>query len=178
MPPSLASKTNERAIDSAPCRRRDTVGQMEKSEQVKFIVGCREGLGKIREFTVRLLRETEKRTDLTPVQKTATGLLDRTTCWLATLEALDRPLHYQGHLSALRSMIEIAVDLALLCIDPSRNAQLEAWEQSAKYKHAKQFATHARAAKIPQLLNVTYAENFMVDASVGVSAARALYWNG
>lgn len=151
---------------------------MENAVHVQFIVGSREGLRKVREFTIRLLTETEKRTDLTPVQKTATGLLDRTSCWLATLEALDRPLHYQGHLSALRSMIEISVDLALLCIDPSRNAQLEAWEQSAKYKHAKEFAAYARSVNTRQLMNPLRAEQFVIDVGAQVAAARAQYWNG
>jgi hypothetical protein len=151
---------------------------MDTQDQVRFIVGCRNGVSKVREFIVQLLTETGSRTDLTAVQVTATGLLDRASCWLATLEALDRPMHYQGHLSALRSMIEIAVDLSLLCIEPSRNTQLEAWELSAKYWHAKAFAEYAASATTKQLLDPSHAALFIADHEVEVKAARAQYWNG
>jgi hypothetical protein len=155
-----------------------TTVDLSNEEQVSFIVGCRNGVSKIRAFTVVLLTETEKRTDLSPVQQTATGLLDRASCWLATLEALTLPQHYQGHLSAFRSMMEVAVDLALLCIDPARNAQLEAWELSAKFKHASNYAAYAKGGASNRFLDSGPAELFTLDNGAEVNAARAKYWNG
>jgi hypothetical protein len=116
--------------------------ESDDAQKVGRLLGA---LPKVTEFGRALLVETD-RNGWTPVQATARGLVDRAVCWLDTLEGLNRTSHFQAHLTALRAMIEIVVDLGLLYLDPTRNDQLEAWERSARCKHAKAFGDYEGAS--------------------------------
>jgi hypothetical protein len=106
-----------------------------------------------------------------PASATARGLIDRAVCWLRTLSRFEDTSHYQAYLAALRAMIEITVDLGLLCIDPTRNAHIEAWEASEQYKHAAAFARGS-----PTDSRAEFAKAFADRERDKVMAFRSKYW--
>jgi hypothetical protein len=132
----------------------------------------REGLTKISAILDAVIRETGGAAN-SPVQRTARGLLDRVACWLLTLHRLDNTTHYQASMAGLRGLLELTVDLAFLFKDPSLNDQLEAWELSAKIRHARNFSSYGKGSPVA----LSAAAAFINAREPQVAALRQKYWN-
>lgn len=72
------------------------------------------------------------------------GQLLRTIAWLRSLAKLDHPGDFQAVTAAARAVFESAVDVTLMHFDPTANGaeKLDAWEESAKLKHAQNVAEY------------------------------------
>lgn len=148
------------------------------SNDAELVGRYRAALLKVHDFLFDILKESAE-SDLSPVQRTARGLLDRVACWVQTLHTLDNVCHYQGHMAALRSMLELTVDLGLLWSVPESNSKLEAWEASARLKSAKLFLENVGGLHSDELSRVdrAAATRCMQDSPT-IAALRQQYWNG
>jgi hypothetical protein len=72
----------------------------------------------------------------TEVDAVMYGQFLRVESWARTLVKLDEPADFQAVAAAARSMMEAAIDMALLQQAPDDYTKLLAWEESAKLKHA------------------------------------------
>lgn len=140
------------------------------------VTRMRDALPEVTALLRRILDGTEGQ-KLEGAQATARGLLDRAACWLQTLHALDRPQHFQAHAAGMRAMIELTADLGLLYDDPTRNERIEAWELSAKWKHAKLTCDYVRAGGTLGETRVALATKFLEDKRAEVEELRARLWN-
>lgn len=126
----------------------------------------------VRDVVLEYVRAAGLRTDLTPTQVTATGLLDRVACWLITLPKLDAWSDYQAFACAFRALLELATDLAFLNTESTANEQIEAWELSARYKHAQQSLKENATRATAQ------AGTFVTHNATNVQQARDRFWSG
>lgn len=76
------------------------------------------------------------------------GQLLRSIAWLRSIAKLDHPGDFQAVTAGARSIFEGAVDVTLMHFDPTGNGpeKMDAWENSAKLKHAQSAADYLGAA--------------------------------
>jgi hypothetical protein len=72
------------------------------------------------------------------------GLFLRADAWMQTLRMLDRAVHVQAIVAGNRSLLETAVDMILVHIDPTpaSTERMRWWEESAKLKAAEAILTY------------------------------------
>jgi hypothetical protein len=124
---------------------------------------------------LRGILDASARDDLSKPQKTARGLVDRAVCWLGTLHALNRASHFQAHAAGLRGLVELTVDLALLCEDQSANERIEAWEVSEKLNHAAAMVAYVRAGGKTNR-DMARAHAYLEEKQNDVDASRERFW--
>ncbi len=66
------------------------------------------------------------------------GQMLRTIAWLRSLGKLNHPGDFQAVTASARALFEGAVDVTLMHFDPANFSpqKMDAWESSAKFKHA------------------------------------------
>jgi hypothetical protein len=80
------------------------------------------------------------------------GLYSRAVAWMMTLKRLDQAVDFQAVMSAVRSLMEITVDLILIHHDKTDTSafRMRQWEVSAKMKAAKALVEYfTNRAKLP-----------------------------
>jgi len=145
------------------------------SETVRNAAKFRESLPPILAF-IKTQLEPARASEPEPLGATAIGLLDRVGCWLATMHRLDQTADFQAHMSGLRSLIELTVDLGLLLKNPSSHDMLVAWEVSARFKHGELFVAYASKHKTSWA--PTAAAAFVAEHRDEVVSSRQQYWSG
>lgn len=146
-------------------------------EDIETVSRLRRALPEVCNFAKGLLTETAvDYQQHTLTQRTVRGLLDRLVCWLDTLHTLNNTNHFQGYASGLRAIIELTVDIAALQKDPTLNDKLEAWELSAKFKHAKGVADFAERGGDVSQVTLELAQKFVLDQQPEVLRLRQHYW--
>ncbi|HMI84652.1 MAG TPA: DUF5677 domain-containing protein [Polyangiaceae bacterium] len=160
-----------------------TQGLPTESEAQRFAARLSEGVRALAEYA---------RTEITPIflQATSTlpgahhvtvyGLFGRVSGWLSTIATLAQhgggASDFQAYQSAARALLELTVDLAFLAYptaDPF--ARMEAWERSARLKHAECTARyrtlHPRATS-----DGTIQAAFIATHQATIQAERLKYW--
>jgi len=109
---------------------------------------------------------------------TVRGLFLRGQAWMGTLAELKHPQHFQAALAGTRTMLEIAIDLALLHHDRTNftPAKILAWERSSKLKAAERAQRAFAGQPLPpeQRAKIDFANNF----GASIRAERATVWPG
>jgi hypothetical protein len=109
---------------------------------------------------------------------TVRGLFLRAQGWLGTLAELKEPQHFQAALAGTRTLLEIAIDLALLHHDRTSftPAKMVAWERSAKLRAAERTQTCFAGRPLPPEHQPRI--DFVNNHGAAIRVERAALWPG
>jgi hypothetical protein len=109
---------------------------------------------------------------------TVRALFLRGLGWLGTLSELKHPQHFQAALAGTRTLLELAIDLALLHHDRANctPVKMVAWERSAKLKAAERTRRRFAGRLLPPEHQPRI--NFITNHGVAIRAERAAMWPG
>jgi hypothetical protein len=98
--------------------------------------------------------------------------------WLRSLDKLNHPGDFQAVTAAARALFEGAVDVTLMHFDAASNGpeKMDAWELSAKLKHAQSIATYLSEAGRPPAEDEKTILAFLHQERTGADHLRLRWW--
>ncbi|MBK9517986.1 MAG: hypothetical protein IPO09_11630 [Anaeromyxobacter sp.] len=102
----------------------------------------------------------------------------RAIAWLRSLTKLNHPADFQAVIAAARALFEGAVDVTLMHLAPGAHSpeMMDAWEDSAKLKHAQTMAGYlAGVGRAPSTEEQTIL-NYATREKARVQALRSRWW--
>lgn len=106
------------------------------------------------------------------------GQLLRAIAWLRSIGKLNHPGDFQAVTAAARALFEGAVDVTLMHFDPKTfaPAKMDAWEDSAKLKHAQTMAAYlADLGRMPTTEELPILD-FLANERTRIDGARKRFW--
>ncbi|WP_243336681.1 hypothetical protein [Anaeromyxobacter soli] len=106
------------------------------------------------------------------------GQLLRAIAWLRSIGKLDHPADFQAVTAGARAIFEGAVDVTLMHFDTAANGpeKMDAWEESAKLKHAQTAAGYIAAVGRQPTEAEQHMLTFISNKKVGIEKQRLTLW--
>jgi len=106
------------------------------------------------------------------------GQLLRAIAWLRSIAKLDHPADFQAVTAGARTIFEGAVDVTLMHFDPAANGpeRMDAWEESAKLKHAQTAADYIAAVGRQPTEAEQHMLTFIKNKKDGIEKLRRTLW--
>jgi hypothetical protein len=106
------------------------------------------------------------------------GQLLRAIAWLRSIAKLDHPADFQAVTAGARAIFEGAVDVTLMHFDATANGpeRMDAWEESAKLKHAQTAADYIAAAGRQPTESEQHMLTFIRNKKANIEKVRLTLW--